>query len=764
MSETSFTQKLWSRQVPQLLGTYLAVGFGVLQFVEFMTSRYDFSGAWVDRYLLLWLGLIPAVALLIYYRGLPPAGKGRGWKRSLLGINLLLVGLCTIFLPGGPAEPKTEVVSVVDESGEATQRVIPASSSVQRIAIFDFTDPDEKEESKWWGIAYGQLLNDHLQQRPEILTTTNISLNRQYDSFGANTFEAINLATQRQIAERAQTDYFVRVEYEISPDGHEANGQLYRTRDGKPVQTLQGAAETVYGVVDQLKAQIVDYLPTLDELNSISTELPASALITDNPKALEAYVRGIMAFALNAGELKTPTAYYRECLSLDPKCAICTISLGDVLYGQGKKDSSLLLLRQATRLAEVLPERGQYSYKATLLSVEGEYESLARLMEEYRKVYPYEYYPYSALQGYYKLNYGLDSAIHLMQTAAMFSDREKALIAVYNLQLDVEDFEGAENTIKDLQQEFPDEESNNRRYAKLYEKSGQTDKARELLKNMMATDPMNVDLPNQLTQIEQVAGNYEEVERLARKTMKKASTRTDSTTAWNYLIRAFAARGQVKRALKELDAYEGFLSKLVPRNVLVIQNYPARSDYILQTDDYEKVYDYLEEMAAYDPALTEIYSCYLPMQMIEVGILKKGDFEKLVACSDQLAAISPIYAELGEAYQAVLKEDFEAGLDMINKLTENKQDIISPVSNARFNRKAGRYERASEILEKELKTQKNSPKVLLEYAKVKQLQGDFAAAKTALAIPLKTWRNADENFRYKRKAMELAAQLGVEIQ
>jgi len=101
---------------------------------------------------------------------------------------------------------------------------------------------------------------------------------------------------------------------------------------------------------------------------------------------------------------------------------------------------------------------------------------------------------------------------------------------------------------------------------------------------------------------------------------------------------------------------------------------------------------------------------------------------------------------------------------MINKLTENKQDIITPVSNARFNRKAGRYERASEILEKELKTQKNSPKVLLEYAKVKQLQGDFAAAKTALAIPLKTWKNADENFRYKRKAMELAAQLGVEIQ
>ena len=77
MSQPTFFEKLWERKVPQLLGTYLAVGFGVLQFVEFISRRFSMSSFWVDSYLLLWLMLIPAVALLLYYQGLPTRiGKG----------------------------------------------------------------------------------------------------------------------------------------------------------------------------------------------------------------------------------------------------------------------------------------------------------------------------------------------------------------------------------------------------------------------------------------------------------------------------------------------------------------------------------------------------------------------------------------------------------------------------------------------------------------------------------------------------------------
>lgn len=765
MSETSFTQRLWSRQVPQLLGTYLAVGFGVLQFVEFMTSRYDFSGAWVDRYLLLWLGLIPAVALLIYYRGLPPAGKGKtgGWKRWLIGLNVGIVALFTGLVSGADAAPVTETIAVIDDAGNASQRIIPASSAVQRIAVFDFSNRTEAADQDWWGTAYALLLTDALRQRPEIITTSTISLNSYYDRFSAAQFSAINLATQRRIAERARTDYFIRVDFKVGADGHEADGALYRTRDGKAVQTLQGASADIYGVVDQLNAQILNYLPLVDELNDLSTELPVAALLTDKVEALEDYIKGTIAFRKNAGDLDTPIAFFRRSLRSDPNCAVCAYALGDKLYGQGKKDSSIILLRSAVRLADVLPEREQYGYKSILFSVQGDYNNLYRLMESFRKVYPYEYYPYQALEYHYEATYGLDSAIFLMQTAAELSNRERALIRLYRLHLKAENFEEAENIIKDLEQEFPDEEVTSRRYAELYRASGQIDKARKMLEDRMAVDPLNVDLPNQLLEIEQTVGNFAAVEKLARSVLKNAVTRTDSTTAWNYLIRAKAGMGQIRAASEEFDLYEASLIKVVPRNVLVSRNYPAKSMYTLKTDDYEKVYDLVDELGEYDPGLEELYRCYLPIQMISEGLREEGALQKLEECEDKFVTMGPVMVQLSEMFKAVLTGKHDEAAAIVDEILVNKQSPDQALLFARVYRWTGRYDAAITLLEKELKSQANHPEILLEYATTLHLQGKSADAQQALSSALTSWENADENFRSKRIALELAGQLGLEV-
>ncbi|WP_175489197.1 tetratricopeptide repeat protein [Neolewinella agarilytica] len=639
-------QKLWSRQVPQLLGTYLAVGFGVLQFVEFMTSRYDFSGVWVDRYLLLWLGLIPAVALLIYYRGVPPSSNSRlgGWKRWLTGLNVGLVVLSACLIAGADAAPVTETVAVIDDAGNSSERVIPASSSVQRIAIFDFSNRLDDSDQDWWGTAYALLLTDDLRQRPEIITTSTISLNTYYDRFSAEQFSDINLATQRRIAERASTDYFVRVDFKVGAEGHEADGALYRTRDGKPVQTLQGASADIYGVVDQLNAQILNYLPLVDELNDLSTDLPVAALLTDKVEALEDYIKGTIAFRKNAGELDAPVSYFRKSLRSDPNCAVCAYALGDKLYGQGKKDSSILLLRLAVRLADVLPEREQYGYKSILFNVQGDYTNLYRLMESFRKVYPYEYYPYQALEYHYEVTYGLDSAIYLMQTAAELSNREQALIRLYRL-----------------------------------------------------------------------------------------------------------------------HRYEASLIKVVPKNVLVSRNYPAKSIYTLKTDDYEKVYELVDELGDYDPELEELYRCYLPIQMIAEGIREEEELKKLEECEDKFTQMGPLMAQLGEMVKAVLTDKHDEAAAIVDEILLNKQSPDQALLFARAYRWTGRYDSAITVLEKELKSQVNHPEILLEYATTLHLQGKSVEAQQALSRALMVWENADENFRSKRIALELAEQIGLEV-
>jgi hypothetical protein len=484
MNQPTFFERLWERKVPQLLGTYLAVGFGVLQFVEFISRRFSMSSFWVDSYLLLWLLLIPAVALLLYYQGLPAStGKGFNWKKWAIFGNLVLVLLLVLLIPGSAAPATTQTIVTTDTEGKAVRRVIPSAASVQRIAVFQFTNESDDESTDWWGTAYSLLLNDDLRQRPEFLTLGVQSLNRFYPRFNLDKFSDINVGLQRKIAQRARTDYFVSAKYTVSEDSHEVNGGLYRTRDGKLMQTLQAVGPDVFTAVDRLRDQINDFLPPPVVVDQMATELPASALITDREDALQAYAEGVIAFSLDPGNLPVSLNHFLTSLGIDPNCAPCTYEAGDKLYGLGKQDSAKLLITRATRLAEVLPEREQFSYKSSLMAVSGSVDGYYRLMESYRNIYPYEFSPYEALENQYARNYGLDSAIVLMELAAELSDREQALGRLYELYVRAAYYDKVEATIKDLEQEFPDPEMARRRYAALYQTTGQMDKTRETLRH-----------------------------------------------------------------------------------------------------------------------------------------------------------------------------------------------------------------------------------------------------------------------------------------
>ncbi|MEM9259478.1 MAG: hypothetical protein AAGA62_07510, partial [Bacteroidota bacterium] len=337
MSQASFYEKLMTAKVPQLIGTYLAVGFGLLQFAEFVVNRYAFASVWVDRYLLLWLGLVPAIALLIYYQGLPQSGKASGssWKKGLIFLNIGAVALAAFFITGGEQEVATKTVALVNDAGVEQERIIPAKASVKRIAVFEFQQDQADDKTAWYGAAYASLFEYHLRQRPEIITTGMRSLNNYYDRFGVEQFTPINVATQRKIAQRARTDYFISAKYDVSENGHEVSGSLYRAKDGKSVRELAVQAEDIYAVVDRLKEQIDEYLPPLGDLESAATNLPSAALITDNLAALEAYAKGLIQFNKTPSQLDLVVPHYRESFRIDPTCGTCAYGLADKLYGQG---------------------------------------------------------------------------------------------------------------------------------------------------------------------------------------------------------------------------------------------------------------------------------------------------------------------------------------------------------------------------------------------------------------------------------------------
>lgn len=761
MPQLSFYEKLLAAKVPQLLGTYLAVGFGLLQFVEFVVNRYDFASVWVDRYLLLWLGLVPAIALLIYYKGLPQKGtsSGSGWKKGLILLNVGLVALASFLVKGGSSEVTTQTVALVDETGVQQERIIPAKSSVKRIAIFEFQQEKEEKNNVWYGAAYASLFEYHLRQRPEIITTGMQSLNSYYDRFGVEMFTPINVATQRKIAQRARTDYFVSAKYDVSESGHEVSGSLYRAKDGKSVKKLAVQAEDIYAVVDRLKEQIDEYLPPLGDLESAATNLPSAALITDNIEALEAYTKGLIQFNKTPSQLDLVVPHHRAAFNIDPTCGTCAYGLADKLYGQGKPDSATQLLRQAVRLSEILPEREQFGFKATLFSVTGKFDNLAKLMERQRVLYPYEYYPYARLEGYYQMTYGLDSTIHLMETAAELSDREKALGQLYTLYSEKKDFKEVERIIEVIEQEFPDPDQTRMRRASLYQKTGRLDEARDVLQEMMALDPLNLDPLLQLIKLETRNGSFNRAEALAEEMKETALTATDTINAWNALLQVYSATGRIAKAEEELAAYEKFLTRTTPVNVIVMQNYLTKAYYALITGREGRIEQLTNEVAAYDESRANMLKCYLPYYSGIYQLPYSENAALLPECTKTLSGMGKTFAGYAEVATYLLGADHAAAADYLAAKRAEGLEPATMFAEARANRLAGRLEQALEMVEEGLSESPGSPELLLELAHIQRDQGETAAALGTLKKLQNAWGAADDNFIPAQRAKALADEL-----
>lgn len=765
MEQPTLFKKLWDRKVPQLLGTYLAVGFGVLQFLEFITRRYDLGGGWVDAYLLLWLGLLPAVALLLYYQGLPPRGTGKvaSWKRWAIFANLIALLPLLWLLPGGKEEAKTEVVETTNEAGQVVQRVVPTSSAVQRVAIFELQNEEEDPEEDWWGSGFGNLLAFSLEQRPEISVTSPRGLNFYYDRFGAEKYEHINVATQRKIAQRARQDYFLNASYKVEDGRYEIMGTLHKAKDGKSVATLQAVAPDPYEATDIIKDQIFDYLPDPVVEDGNQMALPASALITDNTSALEAYIKGGIAFDRNPGDLTTTLNYYKKALAEDPTCALCAYGVGDKLYGQGKKDSAEFLLQQAVRLSSVLPERFQFGFKKVMFTVQGEYQSLVRLMEVRKKLYPFEFESYSILAGYYKSSIGVDTAIAVMQEAASVSNRERALEQLFVLYKEKQDFDQAESILKDLEVEYPDPEINGRRYVELYRASGDLPKARAALKDMMVLDPLNANITFDLVKLEQAAGNYSEAEKQARKALSQAVTYTDSTNMWNGIIQALASQGRITEALAELDGYEDHLKKVMPLNRIVLNDLGTRTNYLIMAGRFDELEAELEKAGRYDQQVAALYRCYLPMQAVVQYQRLDNDLETLRECKEQYHQMGEGVVEISKIAEALFVEDREKAVTVLEDQITRKLTIVPYYLQARIFREAGKLAKATEILDQQLKSAPEEPLLLMERVRMLRAEGKDEEARSVLERVLSTYAKADPDFIRLKQAEELAAALGVVI-
>lgn len=764
-SNLSF-KSLWERKFLQYLGSYLAVGFGLLQFLEFTSNRYDWPASIVDRYLFIWLATLPAVALLIFYQGQLPVKHSKNrwsWQRLVVWGNIVLAGLLSLFLfkSISSVAGETQHVSITDEAGDTVQAVVPALDRIKTLAAFQFAPAEANSTTAWWGVAFSYLLTMDLRQRPEFYPQSEYELISYFDKFNLEMFDIPNLAIQRSIAQRARTDYFTRGDYSIQDGVYQITGKLYRSKDGKDVLDFKAQSSDPFEVIDQISEQITTGIPNPFQTTELITDLPSAALVTDNIEALHALTDGRIMFYKDPGNLPPVYELGKKSIELDPSCAVCHYNTGDPLYGMGRRNEAIEELKKAAQLSRSLPLRMQFYLKGTLYSVQGEKEKLYKLSETHRQLFPYDYSAYTALVNHYKTNYGIDSAIYLMREAINNGHQERGMLGLFDLQLEAKDYTAAESTLDNYFEAFPERNEDRRRYANLYELQNKYTAAKAVYLEQITLDPFNIEMIARLSFLEHNQGNYTTADSLLNMALATGSSLSDSLTVLRSKIQFATNQGKIKEALSLTAFTDKLAERRLPINRILINSFGGKVLAYISIGNYTAADSVLADLEVYSPELIPAYDCYLKLQLVTEGDTASIQLGELEDCQQIYAGFGTLYQRQAEMALQHIRGDHKAAAETLKAIRAlDSSGSHYAALEARIYRLAGDKDAALALVQEYINANKGEPRLYYEQALV-YADNDLTKAQDALQKALATWSSADADFIPAQKARALATRLGM---
>lgn len=759
----SWFQNLWDRKVPQYLGTYFAVGFGLLQFVEFLTTRYNLSEFLVDKYLLVWFTLVPAIVTLIYFNDqLNPKTKSGvvKWPKFLVIGNVIVAFLLGGLLFNGDNTKQIEIVNVKNEEGKEVKALVPALKKVKTVASFQFENLTGDVEQDWWGIALSYLLASSLDQRPEFYSNSQYGLHRYYDGLGLTPFTLPNVGMQREIAQKSRNDYFSRISYKLQGEQFVFKGDLYSSKNGKSVLQIAVKNNDPYLAIDEIKKQIYDKIPNPLNTNENQINLPSSTLVSENVEALKYFTQSRVIFFKSPTSLEEVVTLAKKAVELDITCAICHYYVADSLYGQGKRDEAIVSAKKAIQYGASLPERLQFSLKEMLYGITNNIDSYIKLQEMRRKMFPYEFSPYQRLLPLYKTNYGIDSAQVLIKEAISNGNIEKGLLTLYNLQVENEEYIEAEKTLDKFSLEFPDREQDRMKYANIYEKQGRIEKAKEILIEEETIDPFNTVIQTRLAYLDfknlDIVSANERIER----GIKQATTLTDSLSFLN--IKGYFLRmcGQVDKSLKVYEDYEKYAVKRSPLNVVLATTLMIKGDLHQSINQPEKVNQLLEEFKKYSPETALAYDCNIQANSLFRSYGIPLEDKEFMPCGELYNTYGDGFKEYFSLANSYRLGNYTESLSILQNDTGRIEKLLvgSSYFLADIYYKNGDIKTAKDILEKAIEQKTDDPLYYYRMAVVLENENK-KQARAYLDIAMQYWAEADKDFILFKKANQLSNRL-----
>jgi tetratricopeptide (TPR) repeat protein/tRNA A-37 threonylcarbamoyl transferase component Bud32 len=747
-----------------VLGAYLAVSVAAIAGMKWVAGKYLLSAElpWVVGVAL--LSLLPAVAIVTWRR---TGTSGRAWRRVagiVVPANAVgAVALLFVMFGSSDLGAATVTVSVRDETGTWTERVVPKSAYRRRVAFFPLTNRTNDTALSWLQFAVPAITTVDLEQDPFVRVLWQLDFQEQLEDAGRPDGLRMPVAQQRQIAARLHMSFFVTGAVQTQGDDIILNVELYDAESGGLVQRYTHSADDLLGAVDSLSRQIRRDMGIPHGALETVQDLPANQMLTDSPGALKAYVEGWAAFTRR--DFEVARERLEAAIAADESFAIAYLFLYQALHVQGETEEANAALARVLEHDYRLSERMKLAAKLShYFIVEQDATKAMAIADMWTELYPEDLNGHIQRAQLLALRNDLHGVIgELRQVLALDSNQYEVMQSIGTTYQQLGMFDSAGTYLQAYAQRFPNDPQGYLVLGQSYLVQGRFGDADAAFERMLLIDPRHPAAFKGLGDAARLRGAFADARNHYETALEHARTDNQRLEILGGLTDLEWAGGRTAAALTYLhEAWETQLQSGGPfvSAQLMLQDMDqyARAGMVRQA---------LDTIQAVEARLGEAFGSLSALGYLDVAIvidsveLLESAVEATEGLIEQfgLEAVRPgvlqargrIHELNGRCVEALPL--YRQALAQAPTIRGFRYDI------ARCLAGTGEVDAAIRMLRDDVRTWPASPVAFYELAGILHRAGRDAEARTELDRALAFWTDADPQYRPLQEAQALLAEL-----
>ncbi len=749
------------RRVPQFTISYLVGGFGLIQFLDFLEGRMQFSPHVVNLVGLGLLLLLPSILVLAWSLGRPGRDTLGGAQKVAIPANLLAAAvLLFAVFQGKELGAVTQTIEVQDEHGTITERVIPKNEFRKRLLGF-YLESSLTEDDPWIRETVPTLLTSDLSQDLFLDVALPLSMPNAFRDAGYPDGHGVPRPLMRKMAvdnhfsqfctgsvEREGQEWVVQLELHDAEKGRVMAERTYRNTD-------------LFDLIDEASLQMRKDLGLPAAHLEDGIDVPVVEMASADLDAVRQHVAGAV-MATHHNDWAGALPHLEESVRLDPQYAMAQFLLFATYQTLGQEDKSAEAMDMAMQNLYRVNERASYMIKSQYYyNIEKDMDKALAVLEMWTQLWPNDVAAYQQLALFRFVRQDLDGAIAAYEKILEIDPSAyNYLDNIASLQKQLKRYDQAEATLMRYVERFPARPDGYSDLADFYMDIGRFDDARAQLDEALLHDPGDLVLKGQIIKVDVKVGNFAAAEDALSAMMARELPVRRRALCHVLALDLARNRGQADAVATELDSLYACLAQFQQPLQLDI-GYAMLVPALTMAGRPEAALARLDEIAARIPeGFRDLTGTGRAWALADLGRLDEArtqlEAARVMVDAYNFETFRTFLAQVGGVI-AMGEGDTEGAARLFREALDRKiqeePNLYPQLAEAL--RVGGDLKEASEVVEEGMKLFPAHARTRLEAARIALAQGKNDQAAAHLDKALEAWSVAAEDFEPAREARRL---------